>query len=251
MILKKNIDPENSTDMEEFKINGKTVRECLLELQANGNKAFCESLNPGVENILGLRLPDLRKLAQAISKSNWQLYLNTASDYYMEERMLQGLVLGYIKPDDDIEVYLGRVTRFVRIINSWSVCDVFKFAGGKKYFSVHSDRFWSYLLDFMNSDKEYEIRFGVVMSLKYFIDESHVQKLLSVFDGISHDGYYVKMAVAWAISYCFIDFPEITLKYLESSSLDRFTYNKAIQKSIESYRVTEDYKKILKSIRRK
>ena len=234
-----------------FLLQGKPVREHLLALSVNSNKAFAEKLNPGVDNVLGLRLPDMRKLAVQIAKSDWKAYLATAPSFYMEERMLQGLVLGYVKPDDDIESYLSYVTRFVKIINSWSVCDSFKFAGTGKYLSVHSDRIWEYLKPFILSDKEYEIRFGVVMTMKYFIDESHIDELFGFYDNITHDAYYVKMAVAWAISFCFVAYPEKTMEYLMRAKLDDFTYNKAIQKTIESYRVDEAMKVKLRSMRRK
>lgn len=234
-----------------FLLQGKPVREHLLALSVNSNKAFAEKLNPGVDNVLGLRLPDMRKLAVQIAKSDWKAYLATAPSFYMEERMLQGLVLGYVKPDDDIESYLSYVTRFVKIINSWSVCDSFKFAGTGKYLSVHSDRIWEYLKSFILSDKEYEIRFGVVMTMKYFIDESHIDELFGFYDNITHDAYYVKMAVAWAISFCFVAYPEKTMEYLKRAKLDDFTYNKAIQKTIESYRVDETMKVKLRSMRRK
>ena len=107
-----------------------TIKEHLLQLAERGNKKFTESLNPGVEHVLGIRVPDLRKLAARIAKDGWEAYLDTADTYYMEERMLQGMVLGCIRPDADIEVYLHRVTCFVWNINSWSVCDTFKFGGG-------------------------------------------------------------------------------------------------------------------------
>ena len=234
-----------------FLLQGKPVREHLLALSVNSNKAFAEKLNPGVDNVLGLRLPDMRKLAVQIAKSDWKAYLATAPSFYMEERMLQGLVLGYVKPDDDIESYLSYVTRFVKIINSWSVCDSFKFAGTGKYLSVHSDRIWEYLKSFILSEKEYEIRFGVVMTMKYFIDESHIDELFGFYDNITHDAYYVKMAVAWAISFCFVAYPEKTMEYLKRAKLDDFTYNKAIQKTIESYRVDEAMKVKLRNMRRK
>lgn len=237
--------------MSEFLYDGISIREHLLKMSENANKAFAETLNPGVENVLGLRLPDLRKLAAGIAKSDWEGYLSTASVFYMEERMLQGLVLGYIKPDEDIEKYLSRVTHFVKIINSWSVCDTFKFAGGKKYMSSHSDRIWEYLKAFMNSDMEYEIRFGVVMAMKYFIDDTHIDEFLELLDGIRHEGYYVKMAVAWALSCCFVSYPEKTMDYLFHSSLDDFTYNKSIQKTIESFRVDDVSKAKLRAMRRK
>lgn len=237
--------------MNEFLYNGLSIKEQLLKLSENSNKLFAQTLNPGVENVLGLRIPDLRKLASGIAKSDWEEYLATASTFYMEERMLQGMVLGCIKPDNDIEVYLARVTRFVKIINSWSVCDTFKFAGGKKYVSLHADRIWEYLKTFMHADGEYEIRFGVVMAMGYFIDDAHIDELLNLLDGIRHEGYYVKMAVAWALSYCLVKYPEKTMDYLSHSSLDNFTYNKSIQKAIESFRVDDSLKAKLRTMRRK
>lgn len=237
--------------MNEFLYNGLSIKEHLLKLSENSSKQFAQTLNPGVENVLGLRIPDLRKLAAGIAKSDWEAYLATASTFYMEERMLQGMVLGCIKPDNDIEKYLARVTRFVKIINSWSVCDTFKFAGGKKYVSLHADRIWEYLKTFMHADGEYEIRFGVVMAMVYFIDDTHIDELLNLLDGIRHEGYYVKMAVAWALSYCFVKYPEKTMDYLSRSSLDNFTYNKSIQKAIESFRVDDSLKAKLRTMRRK
>ena len=92
--------------MEEYKLDGLTIKEHLLHLAGQGNKSFAESLNPGVEHVLGIRVPDLRKLALRIAKDDWEVYLDSADTYYMEERMLQGMVIGCIRPDDDIEVYL-------------------------------------------------------------------------------------------------------------------------------------------------
>ena len=237
--------------MENFLLDGKSVREHIIVLSKNGNKEFGQKLNPGVENVLGLRIPDLRALAKRISKSDWEQYLSTASSYYMEERMLQGFVLGCIKPDDDIEDYLCRVSKFVDIINSWSVCDTFKFAGGKKYIHKHADRIWEYLKSYIHSSGEYKIRFGVVMSLSYFIDDEHIEELLSLFDGIKHEGYYVRMAVAWAVSVCFVKFPDKTMAFLKSCSLDDFTYNKSLQKIIESYRVSDEQKSMIRGMKRK
>lgn len=237
--------------MKAYLFEGKTIQEHLLLLAEKGNKPFAESLNPGVEHVLGIRIPDLRKLAARIAKADWENYLSSVGTYYMEERMLQGMVLGCIRPDIDVEVYLDRVTRFVRLINSWSVCDTFKFGGGKKFVANHEDRLWEYLKGWMRAEGEYEIRFGVVMAMTLFIDEVHLAEYLSCLDSIRHEGYYVKMAVAWALSVCFVKFPEVTMGYLQKNSLDTFTYNKALQKIGESYRVTAETKLVVKSMKRK
>ena len=179
-------------------ITPQAVKAELLSLAEQGNKPFTQSLNPGVPGVLGIRIPHLRELAKKIAKGDWQAYLATADTYYMEERMLQGMVLGCIRPDKDVEVYLERVTRFVRLINSWSVCDTFKFGGGKRFIEANKDRLWEYLKGWMQAGGEYEIRFGVVMTMQLFIDEAHIHELLRLYDGIRHEGYYVRMGVAWA-----------------------------------------------------
>ncbi len=235
----------------EFLIDGHTVTEELERLARLDNKAFTTSLHPGVEHILGVRIPDLRLLAKRIVQMDWNLYLMGADSYYMEERILRGLVLGYIHPDNDILQYLQRVTEFVHVINSWSVCDTFSFAGGKSFVGTHQDIFWNYVKNWMNASHEYEIRFGVVMSLKYFIDNAHIDELLECIDRIHHEGYYVKMAVAWLVSACFVSFPERTMEYLHSNNLDDFTYNKSLQKIVESYRVTGELKQLIKQMKRK
>ena len=236
--------------MEEYRLEGLTIKEHLLQLAERGNKKFTESLNPGVEHVLGIRVPDLRKLAARIAKDGWEAYLDTADTYYMEERMLQGMVLGCIRPDADVEVYLHRVTQFVWNINSWSVCDTFKFGGGKKFVEANKDRLWEYLKTWMHAEGEYEIRFGVVMAMQLFTDEEHIDELLSLYDDIRHEGYYVRMAVAWALSVCFVRFPERTLAYLKQNTLDNFTYNKALQKIIESYRVDAGTKDVIRAMKR-
>ncbi|WP_296259756.1 DNA alkylation repair protein [uncultured Phocaeicola sp.] len=236
--------------MEEYRLEGLTIKEHLLQLAEQGNKKFTESLNPGVEHVLGIRVPDLRKLAARIAKDGWEAYLDTADTYYMEERMLQGMVLGCIRPDADIEVYLHRVTCFVWNINSWSVCDTFKFGGGKRFIEANKDRLWEYLKTWMRAEGEYEIRFGVVMAMQYFIDEEHIEELFSLYNAIRHEGYYVRMGVAWALSVCFVRFPERTLAYLKQNTLDNFTYNKALQKIIESYRVDAGTKDVIRAMKR-
>ena len=236
--------------MEEYRLEGLTIKEHLLQLAERGNKKFTESLNPGVEHVLGIRVPDLRKLAARIAKDGWEAYLDTADTYYMEERMLQGMVLGCIRPDADIEVYLHRVTCFVWNINSWSVCDTFKFGGGKRFIEANKDRLWEYLKTWMRAEGEYEIRFGVVMAMQYFIDEEHIEELFSLYNAIRHEGYYVRMGVAWALSVCFVRFPERTLEYLKQNTLDNFTYNKALQKIIESYRVDVGTKDVIRAMKR-
>ena len=247
--------------MEDYRIDGLTVKEHLLEMAEKGNKAFVERLNPGVEHILGVRSPDLRKLAVRIAKGDWECYLRSADTFYMEERMLQGMVLSNIKPLEDVEAYLHLVTSFVWNINSWSVCDTFQFAGGKKFFEANKERIWAYLDNWLDAKGVYERRFGIVMMMQLFIEESSIHRLLAAYERVdlgkpcttctpACETYYVKMAMAWALSECYVKFPEQTLTFLQTASLDRFTYNKTLQKIIESYRVSPEQKETVRSMRK-
>lgn len=157
--------------MDEYRINGLTIKENLLQLAENGNKKFTESLHPGIENVLGIRIPALRRLGAQIAKDDWESYLQTADTYYMEERMLQGMVISNLKMKDT-QAYLSLVARFIAIINSWSVCDTFDFYGKQRFVDKNKKRVWLFLEDRMKSDKEYEIRFGVVMAMAHYIDET-------------------------------------------------------------------------------
>lgn len=235
---------------QEYRINGMTIKENLLQLAGDGNKKFTESLHPGIENVLGIRIPALRRLAAQIAKDNWQGYLQCADSHYMEERMLQGMVIGQLKMKDTDE-YLGLVAEFVPLINSWSVCDTFDFYGKQRFVDKNKEKVWEFLGRWLASDKEYEIRFGVVMMMGHYIDEDYIDKVLQWTDRISHEGYYVKMAIAWALSVCYVKFPVQTMKFLKENHLNDFTYNKALQKIVESYRVRAEDKEIIKKMRRK
>ncbi len=224
-----------------------SIREQILQLEDLEYKKFHSRLCPGNDNIIGVRLPQLRKLAMKISKGDWHNYLKDAQSYYYEEVMLQGLVLGYV--NTDVEELLGYIENFVPKIDNWAICD--SFCNGLKITKKNMDVIWTFLQPYFSSDKEFEMRFGIVMVLDFFIDENYIDRVLLLLDKSKHEGYYVKMAVAWAISICFIKFPYKTMKYLKDNTLDDFTYNKSLQKIIESLRVDKETKSIIRSMKRK
>lgn len=225
----------------------KTVRERIYELVDEGYRQFHCKLVPGTDNILGVRLPKLRELAKQLAKGDWRNYILTAQDNYYEELMLQGLVIGYAKAD--IEEILCYVAAFVPKINNWAVCD--SFCNSLKTTKKHPARVWEFLQPYLLSRNEFEMRFGIVMLLSFYIEDEYIDRLLGLLDGAKHEGYYVKMAVAWAISICFVKYPEKTMAYLKQNSLDNFTYNKALQKIKESFRVDEETKTIILNMKRK
>lgn len=231
---------------------GQSIREKLNELADEKYRDFTGSLTPGKKNILGVRLPLLRKLAAEITKGDWRAYLNEmkgvpAEQLSMEEVMLQGMIIGKCKADLT-EVF--NLTRdFIPKIDCWSVCD--SFCNSLKIANQYRKEFWDFLQPYLMSDQEYEIRFGVVMLLNYFVLPEYAPLAFAHFNRIHHEGYYVKMAVAWAISMYYVKIPEMTMEYLMNNQLDDFTYNKALQKITESLRVDKETKEMIRNMKRK
>lgn len=233
-----------------YTFQGKTIPELLQNLAEQGNKKFTAMLNPGVDGVLGIRIPHLRHLARQIAAdSAWRDYVATAADTdFMESRMLHGMVIAYAKGIGTDE-RLKLVKEWVPRINSWSVCDNVCCTFKPK--PCERAQWWRFIQPYFKSEREYELRFAVVMALDAFVDEEHIAQILQIVDGIRHDGYYVKMAVAWLLSVCFVKFPEATMPYLRHNSLDDFTHNKAIQKICESFRATDEQKADVRRLKRK
>ncbi|MGO4548184.1 DNA alkylation repair protein [Paenibacillus sp. 2TAB23] len=223
------------------------IKEQLHALAEEDYRIFTSALIPNVTNILGVRLPQLRKLAKPIAKGDWREYLNHAESDYFEEVMLEGMVIGLIKAEP--EELLRRIADFVPKIDNWSVCD--SFCIGLKMAQTNKAAVWDFIQPYLASSKPYEIRFGVVMLLNFYIEEAYIDRLLALLDQTDRSSYYVQMAVAWAISICYIKLPEVTQRYLEDNTLDDFTYNKALSKITESYRVNPETKSRIRGMKRK
>lgn len=233
-----------------MEINSVAIRKSLLEMAEEDYKEFSASLNPGVENVLGIRVPLLRKLAAQIAAGDCDAYLKENDFVYMEERMVRGMVIGYTKMADAKE-YLNLVSTFVPIINSWSVCDTFDFCGKQRFVDKNKVLVWDYLDQWIRSEREYEIRFGVVQTMMHFIDEEYIDRTIARLISVRNDAYYVKMAVAWALSVCYVKFPEKTLPLLRDHILQEWTHNKTIQKICESLRVSKEEKAMVRELKRR
>ncbi|GMG76782.1 DNA alkylation repair protein [Priestia megaterium] len=223
------------------------IRKQIFEHIDTDYQKFSAALIPNINNVLGVRLPELRKIAKKIVKGDWRTYLETAKDEYFEEIMLQGMVIGYVKTD--IEELLLYVASFVPKIDNWSVCD--SFCTGLKCAKENKERVWEFLQPYLSSKKEYEIRFGVVMLLNFYIETEYIERVLNLLDRVKHEGFYAKMAVAWAVSICYVKLPDSTMEYLRNNTLDDFTYNKALQKITESNRVDKETKSLIRSMKRR
>lgn len=223
------------------------IKTKILNEAEKDYKKFSASLIPNIDNVLGVRIPALRQLAKEIYKDSGTDYLNYDNTEYMEEVMLQGMIIGLMKekPED----ILKEVEKFIPKINNWAVCDIF--CGGLKFTNKNKELVWEFIQKYLNSEKEYHKRFGLVMILGYFTDDEYIDKVLNILDNFSHEGYYARMGAAWTLSICYVKQPEKTFEYLKKSKLDKWTFNKGIQKICESLRVDKNTKEILKSLKRK
>ena len=224
------------------------IKEELKQLADEKYREFHKGLCPGTESILGIRVPVLRDYAKKLAKEYEieELLKNIDNEYY-EEIMLQGMLIG-LEKDNDMQDILKDIEEFVPKIDNWAVCDVF--CAGLKITKKHKKEMWDFLQAYVTSGKEFEIRFGVVMILDYYITEEYLKKDFSIFDHIKSNQYYVQMAVAWAISVCLIKFYDKTIEYLKNAKIDKFTYNKALQKAIESYRISDEQKIELRKMKK-
>lgn len=222
------------------------VREQLFAKQDLKYKEFHSSLCPNVDKIIGVRVPELRKMAKNIASQNYTQFLDNAKDEYYEELVLQGLVIGYAKIS--IEETFRYLKVFVPKINSWAVCDTT--CSNLKITKKHMQKMWEFLEQYINSENEYEIRFALVMYLDYYLTDEYINKILQNIDKITNKQYYVQMAIAWLISFAYIKQKEKIEKYLLKNNLDKFTQNKAIQKICESYRVSNEEKNKLRKLKK-
>ena len=161
--------------------------------------------------------------------------------------MLKGMIIGLSKKEkfEEIKKY---IESYIPKINNWALCDVF--CAGLKITSKYEKEMWQFIQKYLKSDKEFEIRFGVVIILDYYIKEEYLEEIFKIIEKIENDGYYVKMAIAWEISISLIKYYDRTKEFLQKSQLDKITHNKAIQKAIESYRITEKQKAELRKMKR-
>nr|UWI51738.1 DNA alkylation repair protein [Clostridioides difficile] len=221
--------------------------EYMKSMQDIKYRDFNKKLIPGTENIIGIRIPNLRKLSKEISKGNWKEFLEVAEDTYYEEIMLQGMVIGNI--NNNFEEILYYIKKFVPKISNWAICD--GFCTGLKCINNYKEYMYDILKKYVCSESPWEIRFALVMFLIYYVDDEHIKDIFEYCNNIQNEEYYVKMGMAWLLSVCFVKYEEETLLYIKNNNLDEFTYNKMLQKIIESNRVDLEKKNIIRSMKRK
>ena len=229
-------------------ITAENIKDILNEYIDEKFKDFTSALIPGARPILGVRVPILRKFAKEIAEGDWQTYLREATEDSYEEVAIKGFVIGYAKAE--LEVLLPYIAEHIEKINDWSLCD--GFCSNLKVVKKHREEILEFLLPYAKIDDEFKQRVVAVMLMTYYLTDEYIDMTLKVLDNLKNEKYYCKMAVAWAIATAWAKQREKTYCYMLDgyNTLDDWSYNKAIQKMLESYRVSDEDKVMLRKMKR-
>ncbi len=216
----------------------------LMENADKNYKAFSEKLIPSTKYpIIGVRVPIIKSIAVKASKEiGFEDFLSENHTYY-EEYFLHGLLIGKIK---DFKKAIDYTEKFLPYIDNWAIND--SFSASFKSIKKHKKEILPYVKKWITSDMPYTIRFGIIVLLDYFIKDD-ISEVLPLILNVKSEEYYVNMAISWFLSTAFIYHREQILSLLQNGVLNEFIHKKTIQKAIESYRISEEDKKILKLLK--
>lgn len=189
------------------------IRERLQTLAEPRLQAFSASLLPGVSNILGVRLPKLRQLAREIARTDARERIVNSPEppHSMEEHMLRGMLTGYAPERVGFTIRAEELKRFIPSINNWSVCD--SCCATYKFVRAEREKTWKLLQEPLHSDKEFEVRFGVVMLLNHFLQTKEwAERVADELSTVKAEGYYAEMAIAWCMCELYLQHPFLSLR---------------------------------------
>ena len=209
-------------------------------------KDFSTKINNTNKRIIGVRSPILKKIAKDILKSDYNLFLNDVKDEYYEEILIEGLVISGIK---DFDLMLEKLDKFIKKIDNWAICDMV--IANCKSINKNNEKTFNYVKKSLTSTNPWKVRCAFDILLSYFIEEKYLNEIFKLIDNDKNDFYYVMMVKAWLISICYVKYPKETLNYLKHTKIDDVTFNKAISKICDSFRVTKEDKIILKKMKKK
>lgn len=224
-----------------------SINEKLRSLAESDYKAFNEKLIPTKYEILGIRMPALKKMAKEIAASpDVETFLENAEYTTYDHILLYGLVVGNLKKPS-LETIFRYLDPLILKFDNWAHVDTIVCT--PKIFGKHPEEVLTHFLPLKTHEGEFTKRSFVILLMDYFINETYIDKTLKHFTEVPQGQYYVDMAIAWAISVCLIKFYDKALPLLEQQTFSKFVHNKAIQKARESYRITPEVKEYLNGMK--
>lgn len=221
------------------------ITDKLFKLQDIKYRDFQAKLIPNIDinNVIGVRTTDLKKYAKELVKdNNYSSFLNDLPHKYFDENQLHAFIISELKDYDKCIEYINI---FLPYVDNWATCDQMS----PKVFKKYPDKLISNIKKWIKSKKTYTIRFGIGMMMQYFLDDNFKKEYLELISNIRSNEYYVNMMISWFFATALAKKYEDTIIYLENNKLDTWVHNKTIQKAIESYRITNEQKDYLKSLK--
>lgn len=222
-----------------------TFRDRLFELQDKEYAVFQSKLTPTVapEKFIGVRVPEVRKLAKKLIKEEeWKGFLNELPHEYYDENMLHGLLISEIK---DYDACIAEVDKFLVHVDNWAVCDIMS----PKIFAKNKNKLLEKIREWAESKDTYTCRFGIEMLMSHYLDDDFAPEYLDIVAEVRSMEYYVNMMIAWFFATALAKQWDATIPYVEKHRLDTWTHNKTISKAIESYRITDNQKAYLRTLK--
>ena len=217
----------------------------LMALKDDKLKAFQAKLIPTVDEntIIGIKTDVLRKIAKDMIKANEaDDFIKVLPHKYFEENQIHAFILSELK---DYDKCIKEIDIFLDYVDNWATCDQMS----PKIFKKHLEDLRIKIMKWINSNQTYRIRFGVSMLLAFCLDDAFRESDLSVVANIKSEEYYVNMMIAWYFSTALVKQYECAIKVIENNDLSKFCHNKTIQKAIESYRISDEKKAYLRSLK--
>lgn len=232
--------------------SAKAIRQQLQTMAEPDYAKFSTALKPSDRPLMGVRIPTLRLMAKELSKAEvWEKYLKEAANDSFEEFLLQGMVIGNITSHaakagyPSVQQSLQMIDGFVRQITGWSECD--SFCTCLKLAVRQPQAIWDTLTNYLQSGQPYSIRYALVMMRGYYIQAGYLKQILNVIENIQSQHYYVQMAAAWTLCECVTKIPQESLAVFERGKVQPVIQNLAIQKCVDSFRISDTDKKWLKT----
>ena len=222
------------------------IQKELFALRDISYGDFHAKLVPNIprELLIGVRVPEARKLAKRLAKEpEASEFLKDLPHKYYDENILHALLISEMR---DYDACIVAIDEFLSYIDNWAVCDILS----PKIFKEHKTSLLEKIKEWSASDKTYTCRFGLEMLMSYFLDNDFKPDYLEITTSVHSEEYYVRMMIAWFFATALAKQWDASIKYIEDNRLDTWTHNKAIQKAKESRRITPKQKEYLKALKR-
>ena len=222
-----------------------TIREKLFEYRDPKNAAFQAKLTPGIppETFLGVRVPKLRMIEKQFRNTEESKeFLNTLPHKYYDENILHSVFISNLKDYDQV---LDALEVFLPYVDNWAVCDTLRPVVFKKQKVNLLDK----IKEWIASEKTYTCRFGIDMLMTFYLDDDFQEEYLALVADVHSEEYYVKMMIAWFFATALAKQWDSTIPYIDNRMLDKWVHNKTIQKACESYRITDEQKTYLRTLK--